>query len=297
MEIIVRHPQAEDCAEWTRMRSALWPDASAESHAEEIAAYLTGNLTGWLAGLHAVTVLVAVRPGGGLCGFLEASVRPMVDDCTTHRVGYVEGWYVDPDVRQKGVGRTLVRAAEAWSSSQGCREMASDAHLANTISIAAHKAMGFDDAAPSVRFRKWLPDPAGSQPRTSSKSDQKLTLVPLEGTYAVCRLEAEAPIPAWVGGGPFVSITRTADELSIVCRQETVPEGVRCEQSWRCLRVAGMLDFSLGGVLAALLGPLADAGIGVFVVSTFDTDYLLVKEQDLRRAVEVLRRAGHDVCR
>ncbi len=128
-------------------------------------------------------------------------------------------------------------------------------------------------------------------------TDQKLTLVPIEGTYAVCRLEAEAPIPAWVGGGPFVSITRSADELSIVCRQETVPEGVRCERPWRCLRIAGTLDFALVGVLASLLDPLADAGISVFLVSTFDTDYLLVKEQDLRRAVEVLRRAGHDVCR
>jgi aminoglycoside 6'-N-acetyltransferase I len=137
MEIVVRHAQAEDRAEWTRMRGALWPESSAANHAEEIAAFLTGNLTGWLAGLHAVAALVADRPGGGLCGFLEASVRPMADGCTTHPVGYIEGWFVDPDLRQRGVGRTLVKAAEEWASLQGCREMVSDAHLVNAISIAA----------------------------------------------------------------------------------------------------------------------------------------------------------------
>jgi hypothetical protein len=124
----------------------------------------------------------------------------------------------------------------------------------------------------------------------------KLTLVPLEGAYAVCRLDSDAPVPDWVGSRPFVSMSRTAEELSIVCRQEAVPECVRCERGWRCLRVAGTLDFSLVGVLASLLGPLADAGVSVFVLSTFDTDYLLVREQDRRHTVEVLRRAGHIVC-
>ncbi len=156
-EIVIRNPQAVDREEWTRMRATLWPESSASSHAKEIDAFFTGNLTGWLSGLLAVAVFVAVRPAGGLCGFLEASVRPMADGCTTHPVGYVEGWYVDPDMRQKGVGRALVVAAEEWAFSQGCREMASDAQLANVISIAAHKALGFTDEAPTVRFRKWLP--------------------------------------------------------------------------------------------------------------------------------------------
>src|SRR3954447_2742326 len=113
MEWAVRHPQAADRAEWTRMRVALWPECSAEDHASEIAAFLTGNLTGWLAGLHAVAVFVADRPGGGLCGFVEASVRAMADGCTTHPVGYVEGWFVDAGVRRQGVGRKLIEAAEA----------------------------------------------------------------------------------------------------------------------------------------------------------------------------------------
>jgi len=94
-----------------------------------------------------------------------------------------------------------------------------------------------------------------------------------------------------------MSLTRTAGELSLVYCEEAVPDGVRCEQGWRCLRVAGTLDFSLVGVLASLLGPLADAGLSVFVVSTFDTDYLLVKQTDFQRTVDVLRRAGHAVCR
>jgi hypothetical protein len=123
-------------------------------------------------------------------------------------------------------------------------------------------------------------------------------IVSLDGPFAVCRLAAESPLPAWASGGPagsFVSITRTVDELSIVCRQELVPEDVRCERGWRVLRVAGTLDFNLVGVLASLLVPLADAGVAVFVVSTFDTDYLLIKDDRLRAAIEVLRREGHGV--
>jgi hypothetical protein len=123
----------------------------------------------------------------------------------------------------------------------------------------------------------------------------QLQLVLLDGTFAVCRLGPDALLPAWIGGGPFVSITRTADELSVVCRQEEVPEGVKCERGWRCLRVAGTLDVSLVGVLASLLNPLADVGISVFAVSTFDTDYLLVKDEKLETAMGVLRHAGHTV--
>jgi GNAT superfamily N-acetyltransferase len=296
MEMVVRRPRAEDSAEWARMRVALWPETSAEAHAGEVAAFLTGNLTGWLAGLHAVAAFVVDRPGGGLCGFLEASVRPMADGCTTQPVGYVEGWYVDPDVRRRGVGKALVKVAESWAVSQGCREMASDAHLDNSTSVAAHRALGFQDEVPTVRFRKWLP-PSDGMKAAGIKTDHRLSLVQVEGAFAVARLDADAPLPGWVAGGPFLSITRTADELSVVYREEAVPDGVRCERGWRCLQVAGPLDFSLVGVLASLLGPLAEAGVSVFAVSTFNTDYLLLKALDFERAVGVLRRAGHAVCR
>jgi hypothetical protein len=117
-----------------------------------------------------------------------------------------------------------------------------------------------------------------------------LTLDLLEGTFAVCRLAPEAPVPGWASSSRFVSVTRTGDELSVVCPQEAVPAGVVCEPDWRCLRIAGKLEFHLVGVLASLLVPLAEAGVSVFVLSTFDTDYLLVKAVDLERALEVLRR-------
>jgi hypothetical protein len=124
---------------------------------------------------------------------------------------------------------------------------------------------------------------------------QPWTLLLLEGSFAVCRLAADAPVPAWATTGAFSSITRTPDELSIVCAEEAVPEGVQCERGWRCLRVAGAIAFSVVGVLAALAGPLAEAGVSLFAVSTFDTDYLLVKEQDLSAAQAALRRSGHIV--
>jgi hypothetical protein len=124
-----------------------------------------------------------------------------------------------------------------------------------------------------------------------------LTLIPLDGLFAVCRLTADTPLPPWasVPGSDFISITRTAEELSIACRQEIVPDDVRCERGWRCLRVAGTLDSALVGVLVSLLGPLADAGIAGIAVSTFDTDYLLVKEGRWDAAIAALRRAGLSV--
>ncbi len=122
------------------------------------------------------------------------------------------------------------------------------------------------------------------------RHDLALTVLP--GGYAVCRLPADAAFPAWAAGD-LLSVTRTADELSVVCHEEAVPGGVRCVRGWRCLRVAGTLDLSLVGVLASLLVPLAEAGVGVFALSTFDTDYLLVRDRDLARALQALQTAGH----
>ncbi len=112
----------------------------------------------------------------------------------------------------------------------------------------------------------------------------------------MCRMDRDGGVPAWAMRGDFSSITRTDDELSIVCPESAVPVGVRAERGWRALRVAGVLDFSLVGVLASLAVPLAGAGINLFAVSTFDTDYLLVREPDLARAVAALRGAGHEVA-
>jgi hypothetical protein len=123
----------------------------------------------------------------------------------------------------------------------------------------------------------------------------QLALLVLDETFAVSRLSGDAPIPTWTAAGSFFSVTRTAEELSVVSRQDAVPDGVRCERGWRCLRVVGTIPFSAVGVLASLATPLAEAGVSAFAISTFDTDYLLVKESDLAAAVEALQRQGHTV--
>ena len=99
----------------------------------------------------------------------------------------------------------------------------------------------------------------------------------------------------WLPVAGFVSVTRTADELSVVCPGEAVPSSVRAEHGFRVLKIDGPLDFSLTGILAAVAGPLADAGISIFAVSTYDTDYVLVKAKDLNQAVAVLQAGGHCV--
>ena len=123
--------------------------------------------------------------------------------------------------------------------------------------------------------------------------DHKLALTLLPETFAICRLDVNAAIPAWATADSFFSITRTSDELSIVCQQSVVPDGVRCERDWRCFKLAGPIPFTAVGVLASLVQPLAEAGISVFALSTFDTDYLLVKTADLPRAIDALRQSGH----
>jgi hypothetical protein len=111
----------------------------------------------------------------------------------------------------------------------------------------------------------------------------------------VCKLPPGSAVPAWATAGDVFSVTRTGDELSVVCREEAVPAGTHAEVGWRGLRVAGAMPFTLVGVLAALTSPVAAAGVGVFAVSTFDTDYLFVKETDFPVAVAALRGAGHSV--
>jgi hypothetical protein len=124
-------------------------------------------------------------------------------------------------------------------------------------------------------------------------TEPHLTLTVLNDTFAVCRLEPRYAIPAWAVSSAFSSITRTPDELSVVCRQSDVPAGVACENDWRCLQVQGPLDFELTGILASLASTLAKAGVSIFAVSTFDTDYILVKQNDLLRAIQSLSEAGH----
>ena len=119
----------------------------------------------------------------------------------------------------------------------------------------------------------------------------------LPGALAVARLEPGAPLPAWAApgdGAPLHAVIRTAAEVTVVCAD--VPDGVRAERGWRALAVEGPLDLALTGVLASLATPLADAGVSLFAVSTFDTDYVLVRGDRVAAAVRALRAAGHSVA-
>lgn len=121
-----------------------------------------------------------------------------------------------------------------------------------------------------------------------------LTLLP--DIFAVCRLPAGTELPAWATSGGFFAVTRTVDELSIVCAQAQVPNGVTCQPGWRCLQVAGPLDFALTGVLASLAQPLAAAGVSIFAISTYDTDYLLIPDETVDAARAALHNAGHTLA-
>ena len=123
-----------------------------------------------------------------------------------------------------------------------------------------------------------------------------LTLDVVPGRLAVCRLDPAAPLAPWMWSGAIASVTRTDAELSVVCAEAAVPAGIRAEAGWRALRVRGPLAFDLSGVLASLTAPLAEAGLPIFSLSTFDTDVLLVREGDLNAAAEALGGAGHVVA-
>ena len=126
----------------------------------------------------------------------------------------------------------------------------------------------------------------------------RLPLELLADTLAVCRLAADAPVPPWAAApGRFVTISRTADELSVTAPEANVPPDVQCEREYRALRVKGPLPLNLIGILASIAEPLAEAGLSIFAISTFDTDYVLVKARDLEAAVATLEHAGHHVSR
>ena len=118
------------------------------------------------------------------------------------------------------------------------------------------------------------------------------------GELAIVRLPPDVHVPPWAftaAAGALWSMTRTDEELSLVRGAEAVPNDARAERGWRALRIAGTIDFALTGVLAAVLSPLGEAGLSIFAVSTFDTDYILVREHALPAAIDVLRAAGHAV--
>lgn len=112
---------------------------------------------------------------------------------------------------------------------------------------------------------------------------------------SICRLSPDCAIPRWASESRYFSVTRTPDELSIVCEQRLVPPDVKCEPNWRALRIKGTLDFALTGFLSSTSSPLSKAGISIFAISTFDTDYVLVKNDLLDQAKNVLIEAGFQI--
>ena len=146
----IRSVEPRDRNEWLRLRHALWPDATFEEHARDVERFLSGDRH------EPAEVLIAFDGTDRAIGFVELSIHNIVDSCSTDRVGYLEGWYVVPEVRRRGVGASLVAAAERWAAGQGCREFASDAELDNEASQLAHLAIGFTETGRSVNFRKDL---------------------------------------------------------------------------------------------------------------------------------------------
>lgn len=133
------------------------------------------------------------------------------------------------------------------------------------------------------------------RPRTPAKT-WRLNLRLMNGRFSVCRLSPGENIPAWaMRGSGFASITRTAEELSIVCAEGQAPESTKCESGWRLFKIEGPFDFALTGILVSVAKPLNDAGVSILALSTYDTDYVMVKAKDADTAVKTLTSAGHTV--
>ena len=138
---------------------------------------------------------------------------------------------------------------------------------------------------------------AAGDDAATTRTPPRLPLEVLPWTLGVCRLAPDVPLPAWaLDGGAFFTVSRTPDELSITCEESRIPDAQAREGDYRAIRVAGPLPFDLLGVFASISGPLADAGISIFAISTFDTDYVLVRQRDLDMSLDVLRRAGHRIA-
>lgn len=144
-------------------------------------------------------------------------------------------------------------------------------------------------------FSPFPEDPARA--RHSERSDVRRTfdLSILDESFAVCRLDPHSEIPGWALTGRFFSITRTPEELSIVCREAEVPPGIVSESGWRGLKIEGPFDFGEVGVLLTVTAALADAGISILAISTFDTDYVLLKGSGFEAALSKLEREGHRI--
>lgn len=144
----VRPLRETDLNEWFRLRKLLWDASSDDDHKSEMLEIIEHP--------ESQMILVADSGNGRLLGFLEVSIRPFVEDCNSDNVGYLEGWYVDPEYRKMGVGRQLVASAENWALQKGCTEMASDAEIGNQLSLTAHQSLGYRETSRLVHLKKDL---------------------------------------------------------------------------------------------------------------------------------------------
>lgn len=147
-QISVRQLEEKDFPGWFRLRRMLWDQSSDEEHRAEMSDIFEHPET--------QLVVVAENSEGQLVAFLEASIRPFVEDCETDAVGYLEGWFVEPGFRQTGIGRKLVASAENWARGKGCTEMASDSEIGNDLSLRAHQSLGYEETSRLVHLRKDL---------------------------------------------------------------------------------------------------------------------------------------------
>lgn len=144
----VRPIKANDASEWFRLRKLLWDQSGDDEHRTEMLDIYEHH--------DSQLVLVAETDGGKLIGFLEASIRPFVEDCHSDHVGYLEGWFVEAEYRKNGIGRELVKSAESWAKSKGCSEMASDSEIGNDVSLKVHQNLGYEETSRLVHLRKDL---------------------------------------------------------------------------------------------------------------------------------------------
>lgn len=147
-QFTVRKLEERDISGWFRLRRMLWDRLADDDHRAEMADIYEHTDT--------QLVIVAENSDGKLIAFLEASIRPFVEDCETDMVGYLEGWFVEQNYRQSGVGRKLVEAAENWARGKGCTEMASDSEIGNDLSLRAHQSLGYTETSRLVHLRKDL---------------------------------------------------------------------------------------------------------------------------------------------
>lgn len=201
-------------------------------------------------------------------------------------------------VSQEGFAAARERIIQSGAKSWKVNKSEGDSHY--FLDLDGHKLEihvgDWRSRLQSAKEKPWNDSLVFFDPPPEPRPSAVLSLEVLPEILAVARLQPSDAVPRWALRSSFFSISKTDDELSVVCRQTDLPDAVSTvERNWRALKVQGPLDFALTGILASLAEPLARAGVSLFAISTFDTDYLLVRQDKLALAISVLEGAGHRV--